>query len=156
MTAFRVAMPNSVTKPTSEPRLSSPPVANTASTPPTSANGRLASTRSSRLDSPNATHKQHHDAGRREQAVAEQLAPRGPLRGAGAADLGIDARRQHACAARAAPRGRACTPSGSRPRTLAVTVCTRRAPTCAITNRPVVRAMSATCAELDLAPARPR
>ena len=37
------------------------------------------------------------------------------------------------------------TPSVSPPDTLAVTVCTRRVPTCMMSERPVVRATSATC-----------
>ena len=46
MIELRVVMPKSVTKPTSEPSESEPPVAKTASTPPMRANGRLTSTRS--------------------------------------------------------------------------------------------------------------
>ena len=41
MIEFRSVMPKSVTKPTTEPSESQPPVASTATTPPISANGRL-------------------------------------------------------------------------------------------------------------------
>ena len=81
MTAFRVAMPNRVTNPTSEPSDSSPPVANTASTPPTSAKGRLASTRQQPAALAEREPQQHHDAGPGEQAVAQQLAASLALRG---------------------------------------------------------------------------
>jgi len=55
MMPLRVAIPNSVMKPTSEPIESTRSVANTATTPPISASGRFAMTTSARDAEGNAS-----------------------------------------------------------------------------------------------------
>ncbi len=55
MIKLRMVMPNSVTNPTNEPTDNNPPVANTASTPPTNAKGRFARINSTCRHEPNST-----------------------------------------------------------------------------------------------------
>src|SRR3954464_3005130 len=93
MTAFRVAMPNRVTNPTSDPSDSNPPVRNTAKTPPTRAKGRVASPQQRPAALAEGEPQEHHDTGRGEEAVAQQLAAGFALGRPGASQLGVDAAR---------------------------------------------------------------
>ena len=94
MTAFRVAMPNRVTNPTSEPRDSSPPVSEHREHSSNQGERQIGQHQQQPAALAEGEPQQHHDTGRGEEAVAEQLAPGLALCGSGASQLGVDPGRQ--------------------------------------------------------------
>ncbi len=68
MMPLRAAMPSTVTKPTSEPSDSTPPVRNAPTTPPTSANGSVSATSARQPHRAEVDVQQQQDAEQRERA----------------------------------------------------------------------------------------
>ena len=128
MTAFRVAMPNRVTKPTSEPSDSTPAGDEHREHSAHQRERQVGQHQQQPAPLPEGQPQEHHDTGRREEAVAQQLAASLALCGPRSADLGVHPGRQADARGQARSPASACTPSVSPPATLAVTVCTRRVP----------------------------
>lgn len=91
MIELRSVMPNSVTNPTIAPMVRRPPVANTTSTPPTSAKGKVQEQQRHVSRVPHHDREKHRDGHRDQPEIDEQVVPRSLLRRCSTAEFEVTA-----------------------------------------------------------------